>query len=447
MTNHLLVLGAGQSAPALIRDVLMQAQRHDWQVVVADRDIELAQRRVQDHPRGRCITVDARDDRALAKLIAAAKVVVNFLAPAFQLPVAKLCVEHRRHMVSASYLDPKVKALDAAASDSGVTLLTEMGLDPGMDHMSVMRLLDRIHGDGRRVRRFISYGSGVPAPEDRSNPLGYAVTWNPRNVVMAGETGAMYLEDGREQIAPYPEVFRRGWSVDVPGVGSMEAYPNRNALKYRSVYNIESAQTLIRATMRYPGYIKIWYAIAKLGMPNDRIVVPKLKSKSFAELTAMFVQTGRASLPDRVAQALCVKPDDQLIADLTWLGLFDDRRIGSLGDPGGTAAGALTLLLSDRLRLQPGQKDMVILHHEIEAKGPDGDAGTYRSTLVHRGEPSGITAMARTVGLPSAIAARLLMTDAFPRRGALIPTDRSVYEPVLMELASYGLHFDESAPS
>ncbi|MEO1337832.1 MAG: saccharopine dehydrogenase C-terminal domain-containing protein, partial [Myxococcota bacterium] len=200
MTNQLLVLGAGQSAPALIRDLLAQAQRHDWQVVVADRDAELAQQRVAGHPCGRCISVDARDDRALAKLIDPAKVVVNFLAPMFQAPVAQLCVEHRRHMVSASYLDPKVKALDDAATRNDVTLLAEMGLDPGMDHMSVMRLLAQIKRDGATVHRFVSYGSGVPAPEDRSNPLGYAVTWNPRNVVMAGEAGALYLEDGSVRI-------------------------------------------------------------------------------------------------------------------------------------------------------------------------------------------------------------------------------------------------------
>ncbi|MEO1338523.1 MAG: saccharopine dehydrogenase C-terminal domain-containing protein, partial [Myxococcota bacterium] len=243
-----------------------------------------------------------------------------------------------------------------------------------------------------------------------------------------------------------PDIFRRVWSVDVPGVGPMEAYPNRNALKYRSVYDIGSAETLIRATMRYPGFTQIWYAIAKLGLPNERLAVPDLGSKTFAELTAMFVSAGRAPLASRVADALGVKPDAQLIADLTWLGLFDDRRIDVLGDPGETVAGALTLLLSDRLRLRPEQKDMVVLHHDIDAVGvdPARSKRTYRSTLVHRGEPGGITAMAHTVGLPSAIATRLLMTDAFPRRGALIPTDRAVYEPILTELASYGLTFDES---
>ena len=445
-TARVLVLGAGQSAPFLIQDLLDHAEAHDWEIVVADRDESLAHARVDGHPRGQARYVDATDEAMLVGLIRGARVVVNFLAPAFQRTVAQLCVALGRHMVSASYLDDRVRSLHNAAKEKGVTLLAEVGLDPGMDHMSAMRLIHRIQGEGGRIVSFASYGSGVPAPEDRSNPLGYAITWNARNVTMAGENGAQFMRRGAVRVVPYPELFRRTWPVEVPGVGTMEAYPNRDSLGYREGYGIAHTRTLIRGTLRYPGFAETWYHVAQLGLPNERIRIPGLAEHTYAELTEMFLGEGEGPLDARVAHRLGLPLDGQVMQNLRFLGLFDDRRIGDLGSPGGTAAGALTLLMADRLKLGPHEKDMVVLHHEVQAEWTEPERRTvdYRSTLVLRGEPGGATAMSRTVGLPAAIGARMLMTDAFPRVGAQIPTEPAIYGPMLDALAQQGIHFVET---
>ncbi len=446
--RQVLVLGAGQSTPVLISDLLDHAQTSDWEVVVADRDEALAKQRVGDHPRGRALGIDARDRAVLRGLVAGSKVVVNFLAPVFQFPVAELCVELGAHMISASYLDLKMSHLDAEVRAKGLTFLGEMGLDPGIDHMSAMELIHRIRNDGGRVVSFASYGSGVPAPEDRgNNPLGYAITWNPRNIAMNGEAGAAYLENGSVQIAPFPDLFRRLWTLEVPGVGMMEAYPNRNSIGYQATYGLEHAHTLIRGTLRYPGFSETWYHIARLGLPNERLMIPRLAERTFGELTAMCVPAGPDPIEARVARRLGVSPDSKVIEDLRWLGLFGDQQIGALGDPAGsTPAGALTLLLADRLRLGATDKDMVVLMHDIETEWPDRPDPNqrFRSTLVYRGKAGGPTAMSTSVGLPAAIVARLLMVDSLPGAGVLIPTEEAIYRPVLEALANYGLKFEES---
>ena len=448
-TDQVLVLGAGQSAPYLIRDLLAQAEQRGWTITVADIDEPLARARVNGHPRGRVRAIDASDESSLSGLIRESKVVVNLLAPRFQHAVAERCVAMGCHLVSASYLEPAVRELHQDAVRNGVTLLSEVGLDPGLDHMSALRLVHRIQREGGRISAFASYGSGVPAPENRSNPFGYAITWNPRNVVMAGAKGAMYMRDGAVRIAAYPDVFRRTWSVEVPGVGPMEAYPNRNALTYLDSYGIADTRTLIRGTLRYPGFAETWYHIAQLGLPNDRHVIPGLSDRTFADLTAMFLPEGHDALPLRVARRLGVSPGGRVIDHLRFLGLFDERRIGEVGDPGDTAAGALVLLLSERLRLSPTEKDMVVLHHEITAEWPDParPRTEFRSTLIERGEPGGITAMAKTVGLPASIATGILMRGDLRLTGSHIPTHPEIYGPMLEALERRGLRFEERMTS
>lgn len=447
MSERILVLGAGQSAPYLIQYLLERAEQHDWEVIVADRDMRLAESRIGDNPRGRPFHVDATDPDMVQNLVERAKVVVNFLAPPFQFPVAKQCLELGRHMVSASYMDPRTAALHSAAEDAGVTLLTEVGLDPGLDHMSAMQLIHAIQGRGGVITHFASYGSGVPAPESRNNPLGYAITWNPRNVVMAGSAGAQYLIDGRLKVVPYPMVFHRTWPYEVPGLGVMEAYPNRDSMGYKSVYGLANAQTLIRGTLRYPGFCETWYPVAKLGLPNEQLHIPKLEERTWAELVEMFLPPGETQdVKLRTARLLNISPSGAIMQNLEWLGLFSNERTHAQGD---TAATALVALLQEKLRLPPGGRDMVVLSHELKVDYPDEGHRKERitSTLIHKGEPDGMTAMAKTVGLPAAIAARLLMNDAFPRAGAYIPTDPAIYQPMLTELEQAGLSFvEQSAP-
>ena len=274
--KKVLILGAGQSAPYLIRYLLDRAGELDWRVTVADRDAELAARRVGGHPRGEPTGFDADDQGRRSALIAAADLVVNLLPPALQPPVARDCVRLGRHMVSASYTAPEVRALSDEAERRGVLLLTEIGLDPGIDHMSTMALIDRLRGEGAEVESFQSYGSGVPAPDSIANPLGYAITWNPRNVVMAGAKGARYLRRGRVRIVPPARVFAQTWPVAVDGVGTMDAYANRDSLPYRETFGLAAAETVVRATLRHPGFCAAWKEIVRLGLPDEEAAVSRL---------------------------------------------------------------------------------------------------------------------------------------------------------------------------
>ncbi len=444
--KQVLVLGAGRSAPYLVHRLLQMASKSDWFVTVGDLDAAAAERLVAGHPRGAGIAFDVNDAALRDSRISQADVVVNMLAPAFQHLVAWDCLSHGTHMLSVSYRDERLRALDTDAQRRGVLLLSELGLDPGIDHMSAMALLDRVRADGARVTGFRSYGSGVPAPGQEVNPLGYWVTWNPRNVVMAGENGAQYKEGGRIKLVPHHRVFRHARPVDVEGVGRMEAYPNRDSLSYGSVFGLGDAETILRATLRWPGWCETWDAIVRLGFPNETLRVEALGERSAAELVEMLLpgpdgDGGAARDPaPRVAELLGVAPDGPVMRNLRYLGLFDTSPLGCRGR---TPAEMLIHLLGTRLALPAGGRDMVILRHEIDLLSSAGERERVVSTMVAEGD-GGFTAMSRTVGLPTALAVRLLLEGELTLTGSLIPTHPAVYGPVLGALAREGLDFEET---
>ncbi len=440
--KNILVLGAGQSAPYLIQYLLEQAETYDWFVTVGDRDETLAAQRVNDHPRGSSTFFELDDLTLSTTLIRKADLVVNLLPATMQAQVAAECVQQRTHMVSASYRDQRVRALDHEAHRADVLLLTECGLDPGIDIMSAMDIIHRIREQGGDVERFFSYGSGVPGPEVDSNPLRYCITWNPRNVVMAGERGAQYLQDGQIKCVPPHSVFAHSWPVEVDGVGPMEAYPNRDSLSYLDVFHLERAKTMIRATLRYPGWSETWLQIVRLGLPNEYIRIPRLSERSFAEIVDMFLPraTPGSRLEGRFANFLGISPTGRIMENLRWLGLFSTEPAGIEGE---TAADAMIHLLRRKLPLPEGARDMVAIVHEIDAHYPDDRRERIVATFKHFGAPGGTTAMAQTVGLPAGIAAKLVMTGVLPLTGSHIPTHERVYRPVLDELAAAGMKFEE----
>ena len=286
MTTHpaknVLVLGAGFSTPYLIRHLLDRAESLDARITVADVDRDAAASRVGDHPRGRAIALDVTDDSSAAEF-QDADLVVCLIPPKLQPIVARRCVEHRAHMVSASYTSREIRALEADARDVGVALMTEMGLDPGIDLMSAQRIIEDIRGRGGVVESFYSYGGGLPEAEFDGNPLRYCVTWNPRNVAMAGEAGAQFLKNGQVRLQPWHEVFEQCWTVDVPGLGSMDAYSNRDAIAYQKIHGIEHVHTLVRGTLRYPGFCRVWQLLVRLGLPNEQLYVPRLPERTWAD--------------------------------------------------------------------------------------------------------------------------------------------------------------------
>lgn len=443
--KNVLVLGAGQSATFLIRYLLENAQERDWFVTVGDIDVDVAARAVGGHPSGHAIFFDVNDVELRDSQVSLADLVVNLLPQYFQPVVANDCLRHGRHMISVSYMDKRMADMAPEAERKGVLLLTEMGLDPGIDIMSAMAIIARVRAAGGTIESFESYGSGVPDPKVDSNPLRYCITWDPRNVVMAGEQGAQYLDKGKIKIVPWHHLFHHSWPKAVPGLETMEAYPNRDSLAYREKFGIEDVHTMIRGTLRYPGWSETWHQIVRLGLPNESIAIPDLPERSFAEIVEMFLpQTiSGSSLAWRVANYLQISMTGRIMENLRWLGLFDKHPAGIQGR---TAADAMIWLLKTRLSLPPDGRDVIILLHDFVARYGEEDGRRERitSTLVHYGEPGGPTAMSRTVGLPAGIAAKRVLTGELPLTGCHIPDHPAIYEPILHELAAHGLAFDET---
>jgi saccharopine dehydrogenase-like NADP-dependent oxidoreductase len=442
--KKILVVGAGQSAPYLIHYLLENAQANDWFVTVGDLDVAMARERIGRHERGEAVVFDMSDAELRETLLLNADVVVCMLPPIFQTLLATDCVRLKRSMLSASYRSAEVRDLERDAERHGVLILCEMGLDPGIDHMSAMHLIQSIHDDGGRIVGFCSYGSGIPAPDQPQNPLRYVVTWNPRNVVMAGEAGAQYLEEGRIKLTPYHKVFDRTWPVEVSGVGTLEAYANRDSLSYMKQFGLEHTRTMVRGTLRYPGWSETWSAIVHLGLPNETLRIPDLAKRSPREVVEMFLplnlSDGDDHIEERVAGALDISLTGTVIQNLRWLGLFDAEPCGCKGD---TAAAMMISLLRKKLALAPKQRDMVVLKHQLDVEYDARPSERVVSTLVCKGEVGGFTAMSKAVGLPAAIGTKLLLTGKLNLTGTQIPTHPSIYEPVLEELREYGISFVE----
>ncbi len=442
--KRILVLGAGQSTPYLIHHLLGLSDEHDWHVTVGDLDEDLARGRIGGHPRGRGIRFDVNDETLRSTQIQQADVVINMLAPMFQSLVAWDCVSHGTHMLSVSYRDRSVRDLSPDAERKGVLLLCEMGLDPGIDHMSAMAVIERVRADGGQITRFCSYGSGIPAPDQEHNPLRYVITWNPRNVVMASERGAEYMEDGKIKLVPFHHVFHRTWPVEVDGVGLFEAYPNRDSLSYQRSFGLEHAHTVIRGTLRYPGWSEAWAQVVRLGLPNEELRIADIQERSYRDVIEMFLPMthNQERIEVRVARFLQISPTGVIMQNLSWLGLFSEEKVVCNGD---TPAAMLSHLLKEKMPLAPGMRDMVIILHELDVHYPASDRPDERiaSTLVAHGDPHGFSAMAKTVGLPTALATRLLLTGKLTLTGSKIPTDRSIYEPILRDIAAEGLEFSE----
>lgn len=442
--KNILVLGAGQSAPYMINYLLENSEKYNWFVTVGDRDINLAREVVKRHPRGDVISFDVNDAEMRLTQIEKTDVLINFLPPAFQYLLALGCISRGKHMITASYQDGRMRDLNNDALRKGILILNEMGLDPGIDHMSAMSMIQGVKRRGGKIVSFKSYGSGLPAPDSISNPLKYAITWNPQNVVMAGEVGAQYLYKGQVKILPYQEVFQRTWVVDLEGIGRMEAYPNRDSLMYQGLFELDDVETMIRGTLRYPGWSETWSQIVRLGLPNETMHISNICNYTYRDWLEMFLplHISSANLEHRVANFLNISPTGKIMENLTWLGLFSDEPIQCTDD---TSAGVLVDILKKKLSLPEKGRDMVAIVHEIEAKFPEENNRMEKitSTFVEYGEPSGFTAIAKTVGLPSALAAKLILTGELPISGCHIPTHPAVYSKVLPKLKDMKLTFNE----
>lgn len=439
--KNLLIIGAGRSATALINYILEQARQHDFFITLADADLESARRKINDHPKGRAIWLDASKTNDRRDIINRHDVVVSLLPPQMHLEVAQDCISLGKHMVTASYVSKQVFRLGDEARQRALVFMNELGLDPGIDHMSAMQRIHKIKGQGGKITSFYSYTGGLVAPESDNNPWHYKFSWNPRNVVLAGQGTAQFLEDGKLKYIPYRRLFRQYRLVDIPNLGQWEVYANRDSLLYKDAYGLQDIKTLFRGTIRHKGFCDAWNALVRIGLTDATFPIVDSDQLTYHDLMEAFLGISQhtGSVKDRVAKMIEMEPDSEVMQKLEWLGLFSKRRIKVQN---ATPALILENLLLEKWALAPDEKDMVIMQHvfeyEIQRK-----KRKLTSTLVMEGENSMETAMSRLVGLPLGIFVKLLMLDKISTTGVNIPTMPEVYEPVMKELEDYGVKFIE----
>ena len=440
MPARILIIGAGRSSTALINYCLDKSKQFGWSVTVADADPAAAAAKVGNHPRGKTAWLDVNKTNDRRELIGRADIVVSLLPAHLHIEVAHDCIRLKKHLVTASYVSQELYRLGDEARNRELIFMGEMGLDPGIDHMSAMQRLNQIRERGGQITAFRSFTGGLIAPESNSNPWGYKFTWNPRNVVLAGQGTAQYLQDGKLKFIPYQRLFKTTWDVNIPQYGHFEAYANRDSLLYRDQYNLNNIPTILRGTLRYPGYAAAWSALVKIGLTNADFPILDSAVISYHELMEAFAPAGTGSVKDRIAALLQVPPDGPVMKRLVWLGLFRKKKI-KLRDA--TPALILERLLLDKWKLSPDDKDLIVMQHQIDYEL---DGKPYRdvSNLTMKGNDARDTAMARLVGLPMGIFTRLISEGRIKSTGVHIPTMQEVYEPVLKEMKEYGLEFDHT---
>jgi saccharopine dehydrogenase-like NADP-dependent oxidoreductase len=441
--RKILILGAGRSASSLIHYLIQHAATQEWRITVADKDLAHAHKLTAEGPGvAEGIALDATNGEARAALIAEHDLVISMLPAFMHMDVLKDCLRLKKHVITPSYVPDALWALDAEFKAAGLVVLNEMGLDPGIDHMSAMRILDRIRAAGGTLEAFESYCGGLVAPESDDNPWGYKFSWNPRNVVLAGQGGAAkYMQDGVTKYIPYHRLFQRPVQVSVPGFGGFDAYANRDSLKYREHYGLSGIRTLKRGTLRKAGFCNAWDAFVQLGCTDDGFPMELPASATWSAYTDSFLPYP-ASRGTRVnlAYYLGLDPDGPVMTKLDWLGLFGDEPIGVEGL---SPAATLQHLLERKWKLGVTDKDLVVMWHRFRYTLA-GKAQEVHASLAVIGEDQVNTAMARTVGLPIAMATKLVLNKELKDRGVLLPLKPALYDPILDELEQHGIVFTET---
>ena len=369
--------------------------------------------------------------------------VVSLLPVRFHILVAKACLKYRKHLLTASYVSDEMRELDAEAQHMGVLFLNECGLDPGIDHMTAMAALDYIREEhGGTIDSFISYTGGLIAPESDNNPWHYKFTWNPRNVVLAGRETAQFIRNGRYKYIPYHRLFTRLTSVHIKGFGDFEAYANRDSLKYRELYGLHDVQTMFRGTLRRPGFCQAWNILVQLGLTDDSYQLEGLDQMTYRDFVNTFLYYHPSkSVEDKLCEYMSIDPKGNIMDQLKWLGIFERNGIGL---DCSTPAQVLQHVLEQKWRLDPQDRDIFVMQHQVGYKVSDG-SGSLISSLVVIGENTEKTAMSKTVGWPLAIAAKLVLSNKIEDLGVKLPITAQYYKPILSELQKLGVNIIEES--
>lgn len=497
--RNILLFGAGKSATVLIDYVLKNAASENWVLLVVDADLKLAESKINGSLNGSAVSFDINNDNERKKYISEADIVISLLPPALHILVAKSCIEENKNLLTASYIDDEIKKLEPDIKKKNLLFLCEMGLDPGIDHMSAMKMINEIRDKSGEITSFISHCGGLVAPESDDNPWHYKISWNPKSIVMAGKHGAHFRENGEEKNISYENLFTNDRLIEIPEIGWLCWYPNRDSLRYANLYGLEKVKTFIRTTLRHPDFMYGWKNVVDLNLTDETpqyktnnrslhdVFKDHMDKQGFSEwlekkLKERFSQTKDllenlmklAEVENEAKEEGEKIPETFLTADekgnletieidevknraaaflahkmhetnltlkqLFYLGLDDKETIVSKGVC--SAADVLQFAVEKKLALKPNDKDMILMLHELEYEA-GGQSSEVRSRLVVKGEDALRTAMAKTVGLPLGIAAKNILNGIIKLTGLHIPIAKEIYEPVLKELEEYGIKFHE----
>ena len=495
--KKILLFGAGKSATYLMDYLLENAEKEWWQLIVVDADLDLAKAKLHGSPFGQALSFDINKADETSKAIDGADIVISLLPPALHYLVAQSCISLKKNLLTASYIDDRIRNLKPEIENNDLLFLCEMGLDPGIDHMSAMKLIDEIRSAGGRITSFKSHCGGLTAPESDDNPWRYKITWSPRSVVLAGKSGAHYKENGEEIRLSYEELFIPNRIVEIPELGPLSWYPNRDSLNYASLYDLSDADTFIRTTLRYPDFMYGWKNVIELKLTDEtssydtngkslyEVFKEHMDKNGFGEwlqqkLAERFSQTREMlnnlvrlmevekeakdenlevpeefmtvdeqgniteieleQVKNRAASFLAYKMHEAnlTLKQLFYLGLDDKDTVVNKGRC--SAADILQFALEKKLTLGPADKDMIVMMHEVKFKVRDRESAVT-SSLIVKGEDHVRTAMAKTVGLPLGIAAKLILNGTIQLKGLHIPIKKEIYKPVLDELELHGIKF------
>lgn len=440
--RKILIIGAGRSASSLIKYLLDKSEAENLLLTIADLSEALANKKTGNHKNARAISFDVCNDDQRKKEIQQADIVISMLPAHLHVEVAKDCVFYKKNMITASYISEEMKSLDFQAKENQIVLMNEIGLDPGIDHMSAMKIMDEIKRKGGKIILFESFCGGLVAPESDTNLWNYKFTWNPRNVVLAGQGGAAkFIQEGTYKYIPYHKLFRRTEFLEVEGFGRFEAYANRDSLKYREIYGLEAIDTCYRGTIRRVGFSKAWDVFVQLGMTDDTYIIDDsehMSNRDFVNLFLPYHPTDSVEIKFR--HQLKIDQDDVIWDKLLELDLFSKSVVTGLKNA--TPAQMLEKILSYKWTLQPEDKDMIVMYHKIGYE-INGEQKQIDSTMVCLGDDQTYTAMAKTVGLPVAIATLKILNGEIQTTGVQLPTAKEVYLPILEELEQYGVVFKE----
>jgi saccharopine dehydrogenase-like NADP-dependent oxidoreductase len=437
----ILVLGCGLSSSSLIRYLLENSEEHQWSVRIVDQHLDTVQSKINGHPNGVALCFNALDRTERKPEIEKADLVISMLPARFHIEVAEDCIALGKNLITPSYISPEMRGLDQQAKDAGIVIMNEIGVDPGMDHMSAMKVIDEIKERGGKISSFKSFTGGLIAPESDDNPWNYKFTWNPRNVVLAGQGGAAsFIRNNRYKYIPYNRLFGRLDYLSVDGYGDFVGYPNRDSLKYRETYGLEDIPTIFRGTLRRPGYCEAWNVFIELGMTDDTYAMQGTENMTPREfLNAFLPYHGIKTVEDKFKEF--IREDRMHLFDkFNWLGLFADEPMVGLKEA--SPAQVLQKILVDKLSLNADDKDMIVMIHEFEFD-LNGESHKIVSHMVNIGEDQVYTSMSNTVGLPVAICAKRILTGEITDKGVTLPVKKHLYLPILEELETFNMKFVE----